>query len=1588
MSNTIATTYTSGVTLSSVSDDPTTITSTGLLQQGLNVTYTGNWQVLNQGTIQAPSTYGIYLSGGGSVTNQAGGYIGGASGGIAALGSALTVMNYGGIYSSNSDAIHLFEGGSVTNQAVGTITGYTGIYGGPAAAASVVNDGVITGTVSYVAASFASAGVALLDGGSITNQSGGLIVGYQGVYGGHAGALTVVNAGTIAATYFASAGAAFGNGVFLADGGTIVNQAGGTITGGNGIATSYVPATVVNDGDITAINSTGVDMGAGGSLINQSNGVITGYFGVDSAAYLTVVNAGTITGTEFGGISLLVGGGSVTNQAGGTITGNDGVVGRESVTVINAGSIYGTGGGGVGVYLQGGGSVTNQSGGTITGDSGIVGGGTIAAYGLGPMTVVNAGSIAGTGSAGIRLDDGGTVVNQASGTISGYQGIYAAGELVTVVNYGVIAVTGSAATASFYDSGIALLAGGYVTNQSGGTIIGYDGIYGGSYGALTVVNYGSIAAGAYGDGVILQSGGSVTNQAGGTITGYQGIAAGTVAATVLNYGDIAASGDVGVYLAGGGTIINQSSGTISGVFGVLDSNAAATVVNYGTIVGTQINGVVLFAGGGVTNQAGGTITGGDGVLSLDFMTVVNAGSIVATASYGSAVYFEGSGSVNNLSGGTIAGYYGIKGAVSPVTVVNAGNISGNPYYQNGTGVLAVSGGYITNQAGGTISGGVGIYGGPAGPMTVENAGTIVGSGYGISVGYASSITNVAGGTIGGYHAIVAYDTLTVVNDGTIAGYRGGIGLLGGGYVTNQSGGTISGTVGIYSPDASITVVNAGSILGGSATTFMGGVVLLGGGTVTNQTSGTIAGYDAIYGGSYASLTVVNAGSILGGTTGRYAGGVILLGGGTITNETGGMIAGNDGIYGSGTVGLTVINAGSIGGYTYGAVLDAGGTINNQTGGTISGGLAAIVASNTAIAVNNYGRIAAYGTAGRAIYLNAGGSVANQAGGTISGYLGIDSMLAGMTVVNAGSIIGTGGTAAQFAAGYANLLTIDPGAVFTGTVDGGNTIGATAVSTLELAQGGSPGMLSGIGTQFIDFGQTTIDSGAYWVLGGSNALAAGTTLTNFGTLAVTGATFFDAGQVTNDGTIVIDPSDVTFGSLTGTGDVSIDSGSTLNVIGTVTSSETIIFSGTNDLLGANPTAFAGQINGFTFGDTIDLAGVTDAISAEIVNGNTLQIDRSGNSPVDLTLDPSVDYTGDAYAVGPTGAVTEVVPCFVPGTLIRTERGDVAVELLEAGDRVVTLSGSLRPIRWIGRRDLVLTRHPTPCRVQPVAIRAHAFGEGAPSRDLFLSPEHAVLVDGGLVPVRLLVNGASIQRDRGRRRVSYYHVELESHDILLAENLPVESYLETGNRGMFENADGPLLLHPDLSSDQTRRMAASCAPFFDDPARVEPMWRALAERATRCGWALPTARPTTEDPALCLMVDGRRIAPVSVSQGKHVFTIPNGASVVRLRSHRAVPSDLAPWVADDRGLGVMLRGLTVRSGGDAVPIPLDHPGLGDGWWQAEWHGPAILRRWTNGDALVPMPARTAGVCLLEVEVAATLAYPVAATAPEPLSIRRCA
>ena len=147
----------------------------------------------------------------------------------------------------------------------------------------------------------------------------------------------------------------------------------------------------------------------------------------------------------------------------------------------------------------------------------------------------------------------------------------------------------------------------------------------------------------------------------------------------------------------------------------------------------------------------------------------------------------------------------------------------------------------------------------------------------------------------------------------------------------------------------------------------------------------------------------------------------------------------------------------------------------------------------------------------------------------------------------------------------------------------------------------------------------------------------------------------------------------------------------------------------------------------------------------------------------------------------------LPCFARGTGLLTPHGYRAVEDAEARRSADYRQWGRRPVRWIGWRTLDLG--PGTARfARPVLIVPGAFGQGLPARMLRLSPLHCVYADGVLIPVTHLVNGATILREEASVAMTYYHVELDRHDILLAEGLPCESYFDAGNRGALYHEIG--------------------------------------------------------------------------------------------------------------------------------------------------------------------------------------------------------
>lgn len=250
-------------------------------------------------------------------------------------------------------------------------------------------------------------------------------------------------------------------------------------------------------------------------------------------------------------------------------------------------------------------------------------------------------------------------------------------------------------------------------------------------------------------------------------------------------------------------------------------------------------------------------------------------------------------------------------------------------------------------------------------------------------------------------------------------------------------------------------------------------------------------------------------------------------------------------------------------------------------------------------------------------------------------------------------------------------------------------------------------------------------------------------------------------------------------------------------------------GNDTLLGGNQDDL---LTGGTDDDSVDGEGGNDRAVWNTGEGNDTLIGGTGTDTLDIGswTGPSIatDTLPDGvYGVwtvtggtGPdvsrvfsngthqvTASSFEAIACFARGTRIATAQGEVAVEALRIGDLVVTggRSAGLQPVQWIGRSRAEVSRHPAREKVAPVIIRAGALGEGVPYCDLRVSPDHALYLDGHLVPAKYLINGTSIVQELWCPAVEYWHVELPEHAVIVSAGALTESYLDDGNRDQFDN-----------------------------------------------------------------------------------------------------------------------------------------------------------------------------------------------------------
>jgi hypothetical protein len=356
-------------------------------------------------------------------------------------------------------------------------------------------------------------------------------------------------------------------------------------------------------------------------------------------------------------------------------------------------------------------------------------------------------------------------------------------------------------------------------------------------------------------------------------------------------------------------------------------------------------------------------------------------------------------------------------------------------------------------------------------------------------------------------------------------------------------------------------------------------------------------------------------------------------------------------------------------------------------------------------------------------------------------------------------------------------------------------GSTVVLTQNQLLSGSGGAsLSGTGVVTIAGDHTLqIDSNLH-VMAGETLVLSGSTIEEStglliagnGTFEVSGGSFSNSANLTRGAGQDLDLKNTNFSTnspVIGAGTIILD-GSTLNMENNDPATA-ISFAGSNNVLDIPYYSSAeGPLENLGFGDTIHTApGDTLSLVANHSAGGYELVDWLGymatistNVSLAPRVTPSefVNKSGNFYAI-----------CFMAGTAIATPDGQVPVETLKIGDLVTLADGRAMPMTWLGKQA-VSTRFADPMRVLPIRIKADALGDGIPRRDLLASPEHAFIVDGILVQAGALVNGVSILRESDVPEVfTYYHVELADHSLVLAENVPAESFVNHVERMAFDN-----------------------------------------------------------------------------------------------------------------------------------------------------------------------------------------------------------
>lgn len=848
-------------------------------------------------------------------------------------------------------------------------------------------------------------------------------------------------------------------------------------------------------------------------------------------------------------------------------------------------------------------------------------------------------------------------------------------------------------------------------------------------------------------------GGGIQNQAGG-VAGAAGFGAGAGGSTYGSYGGGGLGAGANIFVQQGGQLIVQSGtlglGTVLGGTGAHSGQGLGSALFLqGTTTLDPATGQTLEIDGTVADQGGGA-----GMLLLN-----GAGTVLltSTASLPSATQLQ-SGTLE-IAQGSAGGTVTLTGAATlkldtaiTGTVTPAGALAG---YGAGNFVdlagLAWAGSATAIAAGGTL-----VVTSGANTARITLADTLSGTQFATADGQGGVVLRQE--TVADLNAVIQQAnaatsgafSFTFANDialGTTAlsaillnpGVT--LSLIGNGH-TLDGGGTQRGLF-VYSGNVSVADLAINDMLAqGQA-----GIASARSTSVYQASGGGGAG---LGGGLFvaAAGTVSLRGTSFAGDTAKGGDGGVPYARQSLTTPLDGSDPYNGAGGGMGVAGLpTPFGTGGAPEPNVGASAPGNGGFGGGGGGGFgdnnNGGYGGFGGGGGASASQSFTRSGGFGggSGGRSNYFNNG--VVYGGGGGLGAGADVFVQEGGHLILQDG-VLGAGTVAGGVATNFDDYGSVPPNVPITWQGTNGSAFGSGLFlqgnQTVELAPGS--------GQTLTVAGEIADQSGNGGT--GGNAGAGGLLVDGLGTVVLSAANSF-------------------------TGGISFVSG-TLELGSGGAGSGTIDFAG-GTMLQLDGTAPTGAIRHFGSGATIHFAAAPGAMSydatthvATFTGGQQLAFDAA-TAPANLVFDSTANT---------------VVTCFATGTRIATPNGQRPVETLKPGDRVTLLSGQPATIRFVGHRHVALHDHPAPAEVRPLRIRAHALGPGMPARDLLLSPEHAIYAGGVLIPVQCLTDGdliAPVAIDD----VTYWHIQLDRHEVILAEGLPVESYLDSDDHTSFDNAD---------------------------------------------------------------------------------------------------------------------------------------------------------------------------------------------------------